>query len=798
MAENPDGLKDTHQIKGLSGEVLLKIILPAVLVISIANIAFHSSDEGTPKEVIKKAKASGNYRTAREQYEKLIKEDFFNLEYHRGYLDSCRKLSRRDDHNDENAIKEEYVYYSLDEDVNVSNVGYYGLGYFYAIRNDYGNALENYNNVKDSNLPFLNNSIGHVYLELDDTKKAKDYFYKEIEVGGNTDGAYYNLAKALYEERDFDKLKELVSDEKIKKHISEQIIRIVNLKNGRILSYIADFFNYEYVTSYGFLAAVLILITWFRYLRGIDVFEPEKLHWLLITLAGGMVFACLCTALYDFWDYGFRFDLNGHIVNDLFYCIFGIGLIEESVKIIPFLLVLRFSRLINESIDYVIYVSVSALGFAFMENLIYFQEPGIRAITGRAMISVLFHISLSTLAVYGLIYSKYRKNNQHGLLYLAGGFAAAVVLHGLFDFALMAERLPSQLKIFSIFILAVTVNKFGVITKNALNVSEFNTEQKTRVEDLTRYLVYSISAIILLQYVLMAWKFGAKNANLSMLPPVFLYYFLIMIIVSNLGKIEITQSKWTGLFEEKKRLSKIEEAARQRAAEQGADYDGLKKRYNKWEMAEGFLYIFFVCVSTTAFVFLFYWIASVIHTKKSYEYLILPSWLIFGLFSSILGFSVAVIPTNFIFESLLKGQKHKEYELYVKLKRKKTWGKKSLWGIVIWVIVVGCIVLPFLFDYYIGVRSNEIIVNEFFGFTKKIYPYDEVAEIKLIKSQKRKNGGISRKESHEIIFNDGYVLSFEGDNYNLSKDKESEIINFIAQKSGKGIQIIDPYPKRSP
>ena len=84
-----------------------------------------------------------------------------------------------------------------------------------------------------------------------------------------------------------------------------------------------------------------------------------------------MLFAELCTLLYDFFDYSLGFKKSGEVVNDLFYCVFGIGLIEETVKIIPFLLMLKFSRQINESIDYVIYASVSALGFAFMENLIY-------------------------------------------------------------------------------------------------------------------------------------------------------------------------------------------------------------------------------------------------------------------------------------------------------------------------------------------------------------------------------------------------------------------------------------------
>ena len=544
--------------------IILKIVLPAVLVILLVNLVFQGSKDGKPLDTIRKAKASGNYDIVCKEYEKLIQKDFFNLEYHREYLHSSLNLGRSDNYDDSlDAVKTEYVKYSLDKDVKVSDIGYYGLGYFYSIRDDFKNAFANFNQVKDGNLPYLNNSIGYAYLKSGDREKAKRYFYKEIEIKGNIEGAYSNLAQVLYEERDFSKLKELISDQKIKIFIPYRIIRIVNLKSGQTLSYIADFFNYGYVTSFGFAAAVLILIVWFNYLRRIDIFDSEKQGYLLITLLGGMFFAAICRVFYDIFDYGLRFELNGHIINDLLYCFLGIGLIEETVKVIPFLLILRFTRQINESIDYVIYASVSALGFAFMENLLYFQDPGLRAVTGRALMSVLLHMSMTTFAVYGLFYSRYRKNNQHKMLYFGLSFLTAVVVHGLFDFFLMVKGLPPQVKMLSILILAIAINKFSIIIKNALNVSEFNNEQKTRVESLSWYLVYSICAIVLCQYAVMGWKFGAANANMTMLKPIGLYYFLTIIIIGNLGRIEITKSKWIGFFERKNRLTKQEERVRE-------------------------------------------------------------------------------------------------------------------------------------------------------------------------------------------------------------------------------------------
>jgi RsiW-degrading membrane proteinase PrsW (M82 family) len=153
-----------------------------------------------------------------------------------------------------------------------------------------------------------------------------------------------------------------------------------------------------------------------------------------------MFFSELCIFFYDFLENGMGWKTGNGFVGDLVYCVFGIGVIEETVKIIPFLIMFKFTREINESVDYVIYAAVSALGFAFMENLIYFQDSGLDSITGRALICAVGHMSYSCIAVYGLFYCVYRKNGRHKLLYFAASFAAAVLFHGFYDLILMTKQ----------------------------------------------------------------------------------------------------------------------------------------------------------------------------------------------------------------------------------------------------------------------------------------------------------------------------------------------------------------------
>jgi len=524
-------------------DVLLKIVIPAVLVFIVVNIVFQGRAGKTHLDIIEKASACGNYKVACDQYEQLISKDFLNLDYHRGYINNYSNMAGTDGQGREvwdSQVKIKYAKYTNDEDQRISDVGYYGLGYYAIRRNQCQDALEYYKKIKNKQQKYVNNSIGYAYLWLGNSEKAKEYFYREIQVDGNLEGAYRNLATVFFYQMDLGELSKLVYDDSVKEYLPWQIVRYIHLKQFNLFKYISASIRFDYVTTCGFVAAVLVMIAWLQYLRKIDVFEPEKLCYLLITLALGMVFSELCTFLYDFWYFALDIKLQYNVVGDLIYCIFGIGLIEETVKIIPFLIMLKFSKQVNESIDYVIYACVSALGFAFMENLIYFQDPGLKSIAGRTLTAVLLHMSLSTFAMYGLYYSKYKKQSCNRIPYFLISFFVAILIHGLYDFFLISGAMPSVYKILSFVILALSVNRFSLIIKNALNISEFNTDRRVRVEYLSKYLVYVLSAIILFQYILVAYKFGPANANLSIGATTIILYILMFIIIKNLGTIVIT------------------------------------------------------------------------------------------------------------------------------------------------------------------------------------------------------------------------------------------------------------------
>ena len=530
---------------------LLKVVLPAAIAIVLINVLVNDPRPHGPHEIIALAEETGNPHVAKAQYFALIQEDFLNIAYHRGYITNHFKIpqegvygTRRDDE----AIFNQYLSYTKHDLPEIVDVGYYGLGYCYVNQGQPSKGFYTYLKVQNSKMPYLNNSIGFLYRRMGDLDRAKQFFYKEIKSNGHLEGAYGNLAEILLEQKDFGELDELVKDNAKGVYINSYYKRYSSLSNRHYIEYLELTFDYEHVTVSGLLAAALICLAWLIYLRKLDVFEPERWVSVLSMLALGIVFSVLCGPLYDILEHQFQFVLTGDLAGDLIFCIFGIGLLEESVKLIPFLLFLKFSSAINESVDYPIYASIAALGFASAENLLYFDDAGLPRIAQRALSTVLLHMAWTAIAAYGIIYAKYKKKRRIAPYFLLT-FFFAVLLHGVYDFWLVGQGIPLWVAWpFYYLVLFYCIGIYANILNNALNQSEFNPLQQDVVVDLTRYLAYALSGIITLQYILVGVNKGPSFANLNFLWTVVLSYILILIILLSLGQMKIKKAIWRPLF----------------------------------------------------------------------------------------------------------------------------------------------------------------------------------------------------------------------------------------------------------
>ena len=412
----------------------LRVIIPSGFLIILVAVLLPDHYESNPQKRIEVALASGNSPVVKAEYRKLIQKDFFKVEYHIGYIVSHLRQPGRSNalYKQENQdLIEGYRRYASSSTPEVSDIGYYGLGLVYSLQNDYEHARENFERVRNTQLSYLNNSLGAVYRRTGHFDLAKQHLDREIQLGGNVRGAYSNLAQLYYATKQYSELKKIAARPEARNAIPSDIRRFVALREKRYTEYVREASVFRGVTGYGLLGALLTLVPWFVYLQQIDGFEPKRFWHSGIVLAGEMFFSCFSVPLYDVFAFAFGLRLNGTYLNDLAYYVFVVGLIEEALKVVPVLLVMRLTDSIDKPLDYIIYGSISALGFAFMENLLPGSEWRPEMISTRAL--RVGHMTYTSLIMYGLFYARYRVQKKP-LPYFFLAFGGACALHGIYDF----------------------------------------------------------------------------------------------------------------------------------------------------------------------------------------------------------------------------------------------------------------------------------------------------------------------------------------------------------------------------
>lgn len=126
------------------------------------------------------------------------------------------------------------------------------------------------------------------------------------------------------------------------------------------------------------------------------------------------------------------------------------GLTEEFFKREVVIRSVYKHRAFNEKLDGIIYAVFSALGFATVENIMYvFGSYSVNPYVGlsRGIFSVPTHVLLGVTMGYYLSLAKFSYNSNFERMYLRKALIIPAVLHGFFDFILLAN-VPILLTLF--------------------------------------------------------------------------------------------------------------------------------------------------------------------------------------------------------------------------------------------------------------------------------------------------------------------------------------------------------------
>ncbi len=119
------------------------------------------------------------------------------------------------------------------------------------------------------------------------------------------------------------------------------------------------------------------------------------------------------------------------VIIDLLYFVLGVGLREETLKLLFAAALFPFLRKM-EHLKIVILMSIVGLGFAIEENVLYYNMQGGIAVMGRFLTANFFHMTLTAFCGTSLFYAF--KRSEWEIFFQT--FGLMILLHGLYDFFL--------------------------------------------------------------------------------------------------------------------------------------------------------------------------------------------------------------------------------------------------------------------------------------------------------------------------------------------------------------------------
>lgn len=487
-------------------------------------------------------------------YEALVKKDKVDYELHFKYIDALEKyINKKNNHNKfdfvafKNSDKHQRIiklysnnFQSNEKLKNISNLF---LALHFTNIQDIEEAENYLDKVKTTEVPYYNYIKGKFLSRKKDyniLEEAEKHLLKARKENLGKEAATKELAHLYYFYRQEEKLKELIYNDEIVANMPLVYLkRIVYFRNFDFKNYWGNIFSQKRISSswLGFFSSLFILVIWLRYIRKLDIFEPEP--WLHTLFVFGLSMITIFL-VYPYGDilhdvFGYFSSLNP--IKALLHDIVKIGFIEELVKFIPFLIILKLTKAVNEPYDYIYYMSVSALGFAFVENLGYIQDGSLNNISSRGIMPAVAHMLFSATIGYGLMLAKYKKYNS--LLMFLVFFVLAAVMHGFYDYWLI-NKIVTGYEWVSVLFFIVMVHVWHIYVNNTLNISNFYNKYIKIENDNIRYeILLSLLLLSMISYLFIGFALGKENAINSLKYTIVLYGYLIIYLAYSMSRFEV-------------------------------------------------------------------------------------------------------------------------------------------------------------------------------------------------------------------------------------------------------------------
>lgn len=224
-------------------------------------------------------------------------------------------------------------------------------------------------------------------------------------------------------------------------------------------------------------APVLIILVYI-YVR--DKYNKEPI-WLLLLLFFAGMFSVIPVLITGY----FTELLSGYfqgLYKSAYHAFVQAALVEEFFKLFFVFVIVWWNKHFDERFDGIVYAVFVSMGFALVENILYVFDYG--ATTGliRIFTAVPAHAIFAISMGYYLGRAKFDANRR--ALYLLLAFIVPVLLHGFYDFVLMAG-LPWLLLVFVVYLIFMYIYGFRhlkILAKYKVKPVEVNNTEFSNIE----------------------------------------------------------------------------------------------------------------------------------------------------------------------------------------------------------------------------------------------------------------------------------------------------------------------------
>jgi RsiW-degrading membrane proteinase PrsW (M82 family) len=297
-------------------------------------------------------------------------------------------------------------------------------------------------------------------------------------------------------------------------------------------------------------AALMLTFIWAAYLRKVNIFG--KIKWIQILfpliIGGGTTAAVIFTDLPDISKY---FSVQNIVLQKFIFYVYNVALLEEFFKfsgfflvVITLLLMAHISkpRSLIEEPKIIIYAALVALGFATVENFIYFYKHGVSLVYMRGMMSTVSHI-ITTSIIAGFLAVGYRKSVGRSILYTFIGLLIATTVHGMYNFLISLGS--NFFFIVTLVMFSIEIEVWSRIMNNFLNFSmRINLKKSLDRNTLQKFLLMAFMLAGAIQLIGLVYEEGWQKGILSHLNLLAQELIITVILIVRITRFKIIPRYW--------------------------------------------------------------------------------------------------------------------------------------------------------------------------------------------------------------------------------------------------------------